>query len=165
MAIRDLLPWGGHHVPSAYRSEEANPFLALHREMNRLFDEAFHGLSPGLPAAFAGTRWPQVDVVENEGEFRVVAELPGLEEKDVEVLLDGTLLTLRGEKKVERKDEEAGTLHAERLHGRFQRVLDLGSEVQRDKVTAAFRNGVLTVTLPKNPEAAAKAKRIPVNAG
>lgn len=165
MAIGDLLPWGGRRTPSAYRSEEANPFLSLHREMNRLFDEAFRGFSPGLPAAFAGTRWPQVDVVENEREFRVVAELPGLEEKDVEVLLDGTLLTLRGEKRVEHQGEEGGTLHAERVHGRFQRILDLGSEVQEDKVAATFRNGVLTVTLPKNPEAAVKAKRIPVNTG
>jgi HSP20 family protein len=90
----------------------------------------------------------------------VVAELPGMEEKDVELTLRDGVLTLKGEKQAETN----GSVYSERWHGSFQRSIDLGPDVDPDKVRASFKNGVLTVTLGKRPEAQAQVKRIPIKA-
>jgi HSP20 family protein len=91
----------------------------------------------------------------------VIAEVPGLEEKDVEVMLDDGVLTLRGERKSETEDKDRQ--FSERYYGRFERRLALGHEVEEDKVAATFKNGVLLVTLPKTAKAQASAKRIAIN--
>ncbi|CUA87469.1 Molecular chaperone IbpA, HSP20 family [Chelatococcus sambhunathii] len=165
MTIRDLIPWGRNDetAPVAYR--ERDPFLALHREVNRLFDDVFRGFErpfrdgPGRLAGFSAA-WPSIEVSDDDKEIRVVAELPGLEEQDVEVLLDDDTLTLRGEKKAETEDKDRR--FSERFYGRFERRIRLGYEIEDDKVSASFRNGVLTVTLPKSEKAASKAKRIAI---
>jgi len=90
----------------------------------------------------------------------VVAELPGLSEKDVKITLHNGMLTLKGEK----KSESSNASYTERWHGQFQRTLSLGPDVDPDKVNASFKNGVLTVTLGKRPEAQRQVKRIPVAA-
>ncbi|MER8954965.1 Hsp20/alpha crystallin family protein [Mesorhizobium sp. M0833] len=169
MAIRDLIPWGreNNQAPSLFRSGDRDPFLTLHREMNRLFDEAFRGFDTRLPSlgGFAAARagWPSVEISDGEKEIRVTAEIPGMDEKDVEVLLDDGVLTLRGEKREETEDKDRQ--FSERFYGRFERRIPLGYEVDEDKVNAAFRNGVLSVTLPKTERAQAKAKRIAINGG
>ena len=99
-----------------------------------------------------------MEVSETEQEVKVVAELPGLEEKDLEVTLHDGVLTLGGEK----KGEGSGAVYSERWHGRFQRSLQLGPDVDPDKVAASFRNGVLTVTVARRPEAQRQVKRIPI---
>jgi HSP20 family protein len=128
--------------------------------MNRLFDDVFRGFDD---ARFWGGRgvWPSVDVEETEKEYRVTAELPGLEERDVEVLLQDGLLTVRGEKKLE--SEGKNRSYSERFYGRFERQITLDRDVDEGAVKATFKNGVLTVTVPKNERAATK--RIPINAG
>ncbi len=162
--LRDLIPWSRGRDVTVRRGEEANPFLALHREMNRLFDDVFRGFE-GLPG-FAGltgrgVTWPSLEVSETDKEIRISAELPGLEEKDVEVLLGDGVLTLRGEKKSESEDKERH--FSERYYGRFERRIALPAEVEADQVQASFRNGVLSVTLPKSAKAQEHVKRIPVN--
>ena len=92
--------------------------------------------------------------------MKVIAELPGLEEKDVEVKLSDGLLAIKGEKKTETEDEDR--LFSERYYGRFERRVPV-EDIEEDKVSASFRNGVLTVILPKLPEAQQQAKRIPIN--
>jgi HSP20 family protein len=146
-------------MPSLLRAEEGSPFFALQREMNRMFDDFFRG-SEGLPALSAGG-WglPRVDVAETDTEVKVTADLPGMEEKDVEIVLQDGVLTLRGEKKAEVEN----AVYSERWHGRFERAIPLGPDVDPEKVTASFRNGVLTVTAAKRPEAQRTAKRIKVN--
>jgi HSP20 family protein len=168
MNMRDLIPWGrGSSQPmDLYREGSANPFMTLHREMNRLFDEAFHGFDmPSLLAARPGSAmggWPKLEGSETEKEICILAELPGLEEKDVEVSLsDGTLI-IRGEKKSEVEDKDRQ--FCERFYGRFERQIPVGLDVEEDKVEASFKNGVLKVTLPKSERAQAKAKRIAINA-
>ena len=162
MMMSDLIPWGRNRTAPAPRgNEETDPVLALRREMNRVFDGFFRGsgaaastLAPlGWPAA-----WPHVEVSETEQEVKVVAELPGLEEKDLEVTLHDGVLTLGGEK----KGEGSGAVYSERWHGRFQRSLRLGPDVDPDRVAASFRNGVLTVTVARRPEAQRQVKRIPI---
>lgn len=160
MAVRDLIPWGRERVPAPTRPEQ-NPFLALHREMNRVFDDFFRGFD--MPRSIFGgaTGWPAVDVAETDKEYRVTAELPGLDEKDVELSLHDDVLTLRGEKKIERGGDNS--FYSERYHGQFQRSIELDGGIDRDKVTASFKNGLLTVVLPKSAEARVKARRIPIN--
>ncbi len=155
MAIRDLIPWGRENsssVPSTSRGDEGNPFLTLHREMNRLFDDMVSRFD--VPTRFGrGTpmAWPSIEVVPSDKEVKVTAELPGLEEKDVELLVNEDVLTIRGEKKAESQDKERG--FSERYYGRFERVIPLPFEVEEDKAEASFKNGVLSVTLPKSPKA------------
>lgn len=164
MNVRDLIPWGRSNEQSsvAYRDAARDPFLALHREMNRVFDDVFRsfdmpvGRMPAWSAA-----WPSVEIADKDKEVRVVAEVAGLGEKDVEVLLDDDVLVLRGEKKAETEDRERQ--FSERFYGRFERRIPLGYEIDADRVSASFDNGVLTVTLPKSEHAQSKAKRIPVN--
>src|SRR5215213_4296529 len=105
MALRDLITWGRDQpsVPSR-RGEEVSPFLTLHREMNRLFDDVFNNF--GAPALVGRTpAWPSVEVVQSDKDIRISAELPGLDEKDVEVLVDDDVLTIRGEKRSETQDQ------------------------------------------------------------
>ena len=163
MNMGDLIPWGRNErsssAPGAYRGEEVSPFLTLHREMNRLFDDVFNtfgatSLANRMPA------WPSVEVIQSDKDIRISAELPGLDEKDVELLVDNDVLTIRGEKRSETEDKERR--FSERYYGRFERVIPLPFAVEEDKAEASFTNGVLTVTLPKSAKAEDKAKRIAI---
>ena len=160
--MRDLIPWGRSRAPARQGEphDEAalSPFFTLRREMDRLFDDAFRGF--GL-STFGGLNWPQVEVVDRDKEVRVTAELPGLEEKDVELRVEDNVLILRGEKRTEFDD--ADRQYSERSYGRFERHLALPAEVDDERANATFRNGVLTVTLPKTERARQQARRIPIS--
>lgn len=161
MALRDLVPWNnGPRNVAAQRNETAHPFLALHREMNRMFDEAFRSFDTGLFGSSATMGWPSVELNETDKEVKVVAELPGLDQNDVEIELSDGVLTISGEKKSETEDKQRR--FSERYYGRFERRIPI-DDVDQDKVAASFRNGVLTVTLPKLPAAERKVKRIAIN--
>jgi HSP20 family protein len=163
MNMRDLIPWGRNQqtTPSRYR-EEGDPFMTLHREMNRLFDDVFRGFDMApLSSMSRMASWPQVEVVDNDKDVRISAELPGLEDKDVEILMGDGVLTIRGEKKSEVQDKERA--FSERTYGRFERRIPLAWEVEEDKIDASFRNGVLTVTLPKAAESRPEVKRISIS--
>ncbi|HEX8445441.1 MAG TPA: Hsp20/alpha crystallin family protein [Sphingomonas sp.] len=167
MTIRDLIPWSRQNdvtrLPvEAPRDREASLF-ALHREMNRVFDSLFDdwtrpllGSGPGR-----GLNWPQIALAETERDIRVTAELPGLDETDVEITVEEGILTLRGEKQVDTEDQARG--YSERSYGRFERRIGLPRGVERDQAEATFRNGLLTVTLPKTAAANENVRRIPVN--
>lgn len=163
MTIRDLIPWGRQNrVPMRYEREEMHPIVTLHREMNRLFDDVFRSFEmPGLPLlARGGAAWPSIEVSESDREFRVIAEVPGLTEKDIELTVDEGLLTLRGERRSETEDKERG--YSERFYGRFERHIALPAGVQEDAIAARFENGVLTVTAPKSPDARSRGRRIEI---
>jgi len=163
--MRDLIPWGRSHAPARqgeplHEAAAVSPFFTLRREMDRLFDDAFRGF--GLSAfGQGGFSWPQVEVADRDKEVRVTAELPGLEEKDVELRVEDNVLILRGEKRTEFDD--ADRQYSERFYGRFERHLALPAEVDDERASATFRNGVLTVTLPKTERARQQAKRIPIS--
>lgn len=161
MAIRDLIPWGRQEtrVPTLYRDEERNPVARLRQEMDRLFDDIFN--APVFGGSGRGLGWPSLEVKETDNEVTVSAELPGLNEKDVEILAQDGVLTIRGEKKSETQDKDRGW--SERYYGRFERVVSLPDGADEGKAEARFDNGVLTIRMPKTAEAT-RARRIPVNA-
>ena len=164
MAIRDLVPWNsrGREV-SGRRDREPHPILSLHREMNWLFEDVFRGFdhsSFGMDRWNGTNSWPRIEISESEKEMQVTAELPGLEEKDIEVELANGVLAIRGEKKTEREDKDR--LFSERYYGRFERRIPL-DDIDQDKIEASFKNGVLNVTLPKSPTAQQKVRRIALN--
>jgi HSP20 family protein len=162
MSVRDLIPLNRGRDVTVRRGEEANPFLALHREMNRLFDDVFRGFDL-TPFGFDRERtigWPNIEVSDTDEEMKVTAELPGLDEKEVELELANGVLAIKGEKKTETEDKDR--LFSERYYGRFERRIPV-EDVEEDKVSASFRNGVLTVTLPKTAQAQRQVKRISIN--
>lgn len=167
MAIRDLIPWSRqeNRLPvssGAQRDRDDHPLLSLHRDVNRLFDDVFRGFGmPSLAGFDRSFAWPNVELGETDREIRITAELPGLDEKDVELALEDGVLTLRGEKKAEIDDKERG--YSERSYGRFERRIGLPKGIEADKANATFRNGVLTVTLPKSAASNENVRRIPVN--
>jgi HSP20 family protein len=140
---------------------EESPLVALQRDMNRLFEDFWRGFALPSPIVEAwGMFMPRVDVEDRDGEVYVTAELPGLEEKDVEVQLAGDTLVLRGEKHEEREDGMRGW--RERTYGAFERSIPLPCEVDADQASAAYEHGVLRITLPKSPRARERTKRIQV---
>jgi HSP20 family protein len=153
---RSLIPWRKNRGELRPMNEGVRPFFALHREMNRVFDDFLRDFdSPRR----AGSAWPSIEVSETDDEVKVVAEVPGLDKRDVELSLHEGVLTLRGEKRLERN----GSLYSERWEGAFERIIPVGVDVDPNKVDASFRNGVLTVRLSKKPEARRDVKRIAIN--
>ena len=163
MANRELTTWNRGGLTPFGR----DPFNSFRHEIDRLFDDFFapamgegrNFAAAGQPAALLR---PSIDVDETEQAYRVSAELPGLTEKDVELNLRDNALTISGEKRSEREEEKGGRRYAERSFGRFERTLPFPTEVDADRVDAVFRNGVLTVTLPKNEKVQDKTRRIEV---
>ena len=131
------------------------------------FDRVFDGLWRGFgddtsPVATPATLAPRMDYHETDTEIRIAAELPGLEEKDITVSLEEGVLTIQGERSEEKREDEEGFSHVETFRGSFHRALRLKTEVDEDAVKAAYKNGVLTVTLPKVPEVKPEIRTIPV---
>lgn len=143
----------------------ADPFLSLHREMNRLFDDVFRGAQAG-PHESAGTGFvpAHLNVSETATVIRITAELPGVSQDDVEITLDDNMLTIRGEKRFENKDEKENFHFVERSYGTFQRSLRLPFPADPEQVQAAFNNGILTVTIPKS-KAQDRSRRIQIRGG
>ena len=152
------------------------PFLVPRRRVSPLvslgwsdFDRVFDQLWNGAGVASARgdeSVAPRIDFSETDAEIRVAAELPGLEEKAIQVSLEDGVLTIRGERSTEQAKEDAkGVRHFETFRGKYERKLRLPSEVDADAVKAAYRNGILTVTLPTPPEAQPQVPTIPVTTG
>jgi HSP20 family protein len=163
MANRELTPWNRGGLTPFVR----DPFHSFRYEMDRLFDDFFapaagEGRNFAAPAQAAALVRPSIDVDETDQAYRVSAELPGLTEKDVELNLRDNTLTISGEKRTEREEEKGGRRYAERSFGRFERAIPFPVEIDAEHVDAIFRNGVLTVTLPKNAKAQDKTRRIEV---
>jgi HSP20 family protein len=131
----------------------------LRDEIDRLFDLPLAGMTSTSPWMSGWT--PALDVYEDKDQFVVKAEVPGMKKDDIEVSLHDGSLTISGERKSERESTEAGVYRSERAFGRFQRTIDLPTSVDVSKVKADYRDGILSITLPKMEEA--KPKKISVN--
>ena len=164
LSMRELIPWSRGREVTGGRGVE-HPLMTFQREVDRLFDDLWRGFD--LPTAFrreriGGMLSPRIDVSENDNEIIVTAELPGLGEKDIDVTLAENVLTLKGEKKLEKEEKDRGYSYSERSFGTFERRIPIDVEVLSEQVKAAFKNGVLTVTLPKAPGAQKHIRHIPI---
>ncbi len=167
MASRSLTPFSRNTQMSRWGAD-TDPFTAMRREMNRLFDDAFGGF--GLPSLFgpafgrmpAETLVPQMDVSETEREIHIAAELPGIDPKDVEVVLADDRLTISGQMKTERDEKDRNYHVMERTQGSFTRSLRLPFAANPSQVKAEFKNGVLNIRIQKPKEVLEKQHRIEV---
>lgn len=137
-----LIPWRGE-------------MDRLRNEMERLYDR-FLDLRPFYRLAQEGEWMPSVDVSETAKEIIVNAEVPGVEAKDIDVSLDGNVLTIKGERKREHEEKGENFHRIERSYGSFYRSLQLPSEVDGDRIKATYKKGVLRISLPKTKKAAGK---------
>jgi HSP20 family protein len=157
MNLRSLIPIGRDR--NVARSD--NPFISLQREIDRLFDNFTQGF-PALSTGGAAELLPNLDVTETDKQIEITAELPGLEEKDVQVNLADNVLTIRGEKKAEKEEKDKTYRLVERSYGSFVRSLELPEGVNADAIKASIDKGVLKVTVPK--PAPVQMKKIDVKA-
>jgi HSP20 family protein len=157
-----LVPWRNNKSEVATKRDDFfDPFVSFRREMDRMFDRFFDG----LPAS-SGHGWqaltPAVDIDETGKEMVITAELPGVSDKDVEVSLAGDVLTIKGEKKSEKEHNNGDSTYVERRFGSFSRSVRLPFEVKDGQVDARFKDGVLTINLPKPTEMQRSVRRIAV---
>ena len=152
MASRFLIPFGGRGLLSR------DPFLELHRDVNRLFDDSLRNMRESGASMLS----PKVDLCPTDDGWEITAELPGVDEKDIDLRLDGDVLTISGEKRDERKADENRLV--ERRYGSFTRSFQLPFTPDPEKVTADCDKGVLTIKLPKTAEQD-RSKRIEVGGG
>lgn len=172
MTLREIAPWKWGGLRRWQREDE--PFEgfrrqmeSLHSEMDRLFGDIAGDTFRGsmFPEALGRELvMPQIDETEDEKAFHVSAELPGMDEKDVDITLSDRRLTIRGEKKRDEKEEGKDFYRRERSYGAFRRTIELPGEVDESKIEASFKKGVLRVELPKTIEAQKKIRHIDVKA-
>lgn len=184
MKFDKLVPWNWfrkeeererHLLPVRREAEFAwpEPLAQLHRDIDRIFDE--FARSFGFPVArwdrlFApitrAAEWfkPSVEIAASDTEYTVNIELPGVSEKDVSVEVAGDTLRISGEKKQEKEEKSKDYYRSERAYGAFERILTLPEDANADGISAKFKNGVLTVTIPRKTPPQAETKRIEVKA-
>jgi len=146
-------------VPYIRRSETPS---RLWPETTNFFEDFFNDFPLAGPLNRGVEGWmPAVDILEKDGTLILRAELPGVNEKEIDLKLDGQVLTLKGERKLEHEEKEGDFHRIERSYGSFSRSFTLPETVDREKISAEYKNGILTVTIPQKPEV--KPREIPVS--
>ncbi|MBN8531309.1 MAG: Hsp20/alpha crystallin family protein [Alphaproteobacteria bacterium] len=158
MTVRDLLHIGKSPVTV---SKGANPIRGFQDEMNKLFADFFGDMS--LPSLWKNTEMsPALDVSENDKEYKITAELPGMDIKDVQISVADGYVTIKGEKKEEKKEEKEGYVRQERSYGSFQRVVALPETANLEKAEASIAKGVLSIAIPKKAGAQSKERKLEI---
>jgi HSP20 family protein len=161
-----LTPWRGRFGLLLGEREKKYPLDVFHREFDHLFENLWHNFDPpmiGRQEMPFGTVMPRIDMMEDEDRIHLTVELPGMDERDVEVTLSDNALTIKGEKKVELEETEKPYAYMERFYGSFCRRIPLDIDVVTDKVEATFEKGVLSINLPKVAEAKKSYKKVPIH--
>lgn len=172
MALGEMVPWRWGNLRRSGRDERTlegfrGDIASLHREMDRLFDSLWN---EGLGSSLLSGDWsrmdvtPQLDVTEDDKSFTVTVDLPGMDEKNVDVALSDRVLTIRGKKEEDQETKDKDYYRRERAYGSFRRSIEIPAAVDSSKIDAKFRKGVLTIYLPKTKEAQDKTKHIEVKA-
>jgi HSP20 family protein len=158
MNLKSILPFGEKRGQAA--PAELSPFATLQREIDRVFAD----FARGWPTFATFELTPRIDVTERENHLEITAELPGLEEKDVDITLANDILTIRGEKTVEKEENDETRRVTERSYGAFCRSIELPAGVKPDDIKASMAKGVLTVALPKPALPQSDTKKIAIQA-
>ena len=145
----------------------AHPLRQFHHEIDRLFDRTFSGIgltpfSGDRPLLPEGMLKPTLDLSASDGEYTITVEIPGVDEKDIQLDIANDTLTIRGEKKQQKEEKDKNYYRMERSYGSFQRVLSLPADADQDGIEAIFSKGVLTVILPRKAAPKSKTKQIRV---
>lgn len=174
MTIRDLTPWNWfrntHPVTRDFSSQPSNmnidtPLFNLQRDIERMFDSFFQGVnvpytkSAGIDAMIS----PRINITETTDNYQISAELPGVNEQDVDVSVANRMLTIKGERKEEKNEQERNYHRIESAYGAFQRVVTLPEDADKDNINANFKNGILTIIIPKSAEALAETRKINIS--
>lgn len=186
MDIKKLAPWNwfkneeeesGATVPvkrtdkqfSFGEGPSHHPVVELRREMDRLFENAFRGFGPSAfrsefftPLTASGLLMPQVDIGASDKEYTITVEVPGVDEKDVKIEIANNTMTVRGEKKQEKEEKNKNYYRVERSYGSFQRLLSLPEDVNQEDIKATFKNGVLTIKMPRKTLPKSNVKQIEI---
>lgn len=162
MNLGSLIPWRSKSQPLSQRDDFFDPIFSLRREIDRMFDEIFDGF--GNSAYRSVNLRPAIDITENDNELVISADMPGLDEKDLDVSLVGDVLTIKGEKRAEHEQKNGGHHYVERRFGSFSRSVRLPFEVDDQEVEAKYDKGVLTIRVPKPAELQKAVRRIPIKA-
>ncbi len=187
MELKKLAPWNwfkkeeeiDHAVPVKHVGKEPyalgrsfDPTLSIHREIDRLFDSFMRGFAPSVFDRFGtgpllgegAILKPRVDLSATDQEYLLTVEIPGVSEKDVTVDISANTMTIRGEKKQEKEEKEKNYYRIERSYGSFQRVLSLPEDVDQAGIKASFKNGVLSIAMPRLSLPKSESKQIPITA-
>ncbi len=161
--------WGKKNLP--IRREDSSPvessaFFPLQRDVNRVFDDFFRTFETGLLSPFGEISesmfHPRLEVKENPDDLRISVELPGIDEKDIDLSITNDALTISGEKREEKEENTQGYYRMERTYGSFHRRVPIPCQIDKDKVEATFKKGVLNIVLPKTDEAKQQIKKISI---
>jgi len=164
MARTDAAVHKGTEKALAERRGLANPLSAFRQEMDKLMESFFGGFDLHPFGRRSVTFMPQVDVADTDKEIKVSVELPGLDDKDVEVSLTRETLTIKGEKREEKEEKGKDYYRSERSFGSFTRTIPLPFEIDAEKAAASFKKGVLTVNLPKTKQVISETKKVAIKA-
>ncbi len=156
---------GASQLSRPNQQSAGHPLKELHQEMNRLFDDMLHGFAPFFPTPLTAATLikPQVDIRATEKEYTVSAEIPGVDEKDIAIEVNESTLIIRGEKRQDKEEKETNYYRIERSFGSFQRVLSLPKDGDTDAIRAHFKNGVLTITIPRKAQEKSSVRRIEIH--
>ena len=165
--MKYLIPWSWRNQSLPVRRVEVPSVWPWNANLENMFDSFFGG--GGLAPAGSGERQlgnftPRLNVEENEKEYLISAELPGMDEKDIDLSIDNNMLTVKGEKKEEKEEKQKDYHLVERHFGSFSRSFELPEGIDVEKVEAHFKKGVLKISLPKTPQAQKEVKKITVKA-
>ncbi|HRZ77787.1 MAG TPA: Hsp20/alpha crystallin family protein [Bacteroidales bacterium] len=159
-----MAPWRWGREVGLRKEAEDNPLVTFQKAINSLFDDFFHGVDFGSMDTGMAKFNPRLDMAEDDKNITITAELPGLDEKDIEINLSKDILTIKGEKKEEKEEKGKERYYMERSFGSFQRMISIPAEVDTGKVDATFKKGVLNITLPKLAKAKEQQKKIQIKA-
>ena len=161
MSKKELAPWSWGRL----RRVDDQPYENLQHEIDRLMNDFWSGRGLTMRGLWnEGALSPRVDETEDKISYHIKVELPGMDEKDVDITLENGLLTIKGEKKQEEEEKGKDFYRKERSFGSFRRTLPISGDVDEAKIKASFKKGVLSIDLPKSEEAKKKVKKISVKA-
>ncbi len=168
--MKTTLTSTGQNPRSLPLSRETDwPLYSLHQAVNHIFHDFFRHGDLSLPSVIFSEDMdkftPRVNLSETEKEYLVSAELPGMNQNDIDVSISRDMLIVRGEKKEEKEENVKGHYRKERSYGSFYRTIALPTEIETDKAEAIYKNGVLSITLPKTKETQQGSKKLSVKAG